>query len=186
MCIADPHLRVVCLHVVSTDVVVVLIDRHVTADRTPVTCRQVNEGKPGFFAIASPPDPNNQGLLEFLIKAQGEAATALADLPAGAEVSVSPVMGKGFSVDKIPAEENPTVLLFATGKAFLQWCSASVLCQQPVAAPAYVSCLSTVVTSSACQRSRVSVDAEGTGPGTGDTSHLQRHSACIRCSTADS
>jgi hypothetical protein len=39
---------------------------------------QVGEGKPGFFAIASPPDPNNQGLLEFLIKAQGEAAEALA------------------------------------------------------------------------------------------------------------
>jgi hypothetical protein len=38
----------------------------------------VGEGKPGFFAIASPPDPNNQGLLEFLIKAQGEAAEALA------------------------------------------------------------------------------------------------------------
>jgi hypothetical protein len=37
----------------------------------------VGEGKPGFFAIASPPDPNNQGLLEFLIKAQGEAAEAL-------------------------------------------------------------------------------------------------------------
>jgi hypothetical protein len=39
---------------------------------------QVGEGKPGFFAIASPPDPNNQGLLEFLIKAQGEAAEAIA------------------------------------------------------------------------------------------------------------
>jgi hypothetical protein len=31
---------------------------------------QVGEGKPGFFAIASPPDPNNQGLVEVLIKAQ--------------------------------------------------------------------------------------------------------------------
>eukprot|EP00878_Enallax_costatus_P007580 GHUV01007937.1.p1 GENE.GHUV01007937.1~~GHUV01007937.1.p1 ORF type:complete len:325 (+),score=104.05 GHUV01007937.1:809-1783(+) len=76
---------------------------------------KVGDGKPGFFAIASPPDPNNQGLLEFLIKAQGEAATALAALPAGAEVSVSPVMGKGFPVDKIPADNHPTVLLFATG-----------------------------------------------------------------------
>lgn len=44
---------------------------------------QVGEGKPGFFAIASPPDPNNQGLLEFLIKAQGEAAEAIAALEAG-------------------------------------------------------------------------------------------------------
>lgn len=34
----------------------------------------------------------------------------------GAEVSVSPVMGKGFPVEKIPAEGNPTVLLFATGQ----------------------------------------------------------------------
>lgn len=33
---------------------------------------KVGEGKPGFFAISSPPDPNNQGMLEFLIKAQGE------------------------------------------------------------------------------------------------------------------
>eukprot|EP00882_Tetradesmus_deserticola_P006381 GHRQ01006711.1.p1 GENE.GHRQ01006711.1~~GHRQ01006711.1.p1 ORF type:complete len:324 (+),score=160.03 GHRQ01006711.1:989-1960(+) len=76
---------------------------------------KVGEGKPGFFAIASPPDPNNQGLLEFLIKAQGEAAEALAGLEAGAEVAVSPVMGKGFSVDQIPADAHPTVLLFATG-----------------------------------------------------------------------
>lgn len=44
---------------------------------------QVGHGKPGFFAIASPPDPNNQGLLEFLIKAQGEAAEALAGTQAG-------------------------------------------------------------------------------------------------------
>jgi len=76
---------------------------------------KVGEGKPGFFAISSPPDPNNQGLLEFLIKAQGEAAEAIAALGSGAEVSVSPVMGKGFPVEKIPAEGNPTVLLFATG-----------------------------------------------------------------------
>jgi hypothetical protein len=108
---------------------------------------KVGDGKPGFFAIASPPDPNNQGLLEFLIKAQGDAAEALAALSAGvfdgsgrpswgfqawnsalpacadpthtcdagAEVAVSPVMGKGFAVEKIPADSNPTVLMFATG-----------------------------------------------------------------------
>lgn len=60
-------------------------------------------------------DPNNQGLLEFLIKAQGEAAQALAGLGASADVAVSPVMGKGFPVDRIPAGDHPTVLLFATG-----------------------------------------------------------------------
>lgn len=79
------------------------------------TCIQVGDGKPGFFAIASPPDPNNQGVLEFLIKGQGDTAEALCDLAPGSEVSVSPVMGKGFPVEKIPAEDHPTVLLFATG-----------------------------------------------------------------------
>jgi hypothetical protein len=49
----------------------------------PVPDTQVGEGKPGFFAISSAPDPNNQGLLEFLIKAQGEAAEAVAALQAG-------------------------------------------------------------------------------------------------------
>jgi len=76
---------------------------------------KIGEGKPGFFAIASAPDPNNQGLLEFLIKAQGDAAEALAALSAGADVSVSPVQGKGFPVDKIPAADYPAVLMFATG-----------------------------------------------------------------------
>jgi hypothetical protein len=38
-----------------------------------------------------------------------------AGLGDGAEVAVSPVMGKGFSVDAIPADAHPTVLLFATG-----------------------------------------------------------------------
>lgn len=33
----------------------------------------------------------------------------------GADVSVSPVMGKGFPVEKIPADANQTVLMFATG-----------------------------------------------------------------------
>jgi hypothetical protein len=32
-------------------------------------------------------------------------------------VSVSPVMGKGFPVEAIPADAHPTVLLFATGEA---------------------------------------------------------------------
>jgi hypothetical protein len=41
--------------------------------------------------------------------------TQTAHVDAGADVSVSPVMGKGFPVEKIPAEAHPTVLLFATG-----------------------------------------------------------------------
>jgi hypothetical protein len=41
---------------------------------------------------------------------------AFAGLDAGAEVSASPVMGKGFPVEAIPADAHPTVLLFATGE----------------------------------------------------------------------
>jgi hypothetical protein len=33
----------------------------------------------------------------------------------GAEVSVSPVMGKGFRMERAPASDHPTCLLFATG-----------------------------------------------------------------------
>lgn len=29
---------------------------------------RIGEGKPGFFAIASPPDPNNAGVVELLVK----------------------------------------------------------------------------------------------------------------------
>lgn len=51
------------------------------------------EGKPGFFAIASPPDVNNQGVLELLVKRQpGTAADAICDLAEGSELKVSPVM----------------------------------------------------------------------------------------------
>lgn len=34
---------------------------------------------------------------------------------AGDSVDVSPVMGKGFPIAKLPAEQYDTVLLFATG-----------------------------------------------------------------------
>lgn len=34
---------------------------------------------------------------------------------AGSEVSVSPVMGKGFRMERAPAADHPTCLLFATG-----------------------------------------------------------------------
>lgn len=33
----------------------------------------------------------------------------------GSEVSVSPVMGKGFRMERAPAADHPTCLLFATG-----------------------------------------------------------------------
>ena len=58
------------------------------------THKKVGDSKPGFFAVASPPDPNNAGVLEFLIKAAGETAERLAALPEGAAVEVSPVQGK--------------------------------------------------------------------------------------------
>lgn len=73
------------------------------------------ECKPGFFAIASAPDPNNAGVVELLIKANGEAAEAICAAAPGAEVDASPVMGKGFPVDRIPAADVDRVLLFATG-----------------------------------------------------------------------
>lgn len=44
---------------------------------------KVGDSKPGFFAIASAPDANNQGVLEFLIKKSGGAAELLCALDAG-------------------------------------------------------------------------------------------------------
>lgn len=38
---------------------------------------KIGESKPGFFAIASAPDPNNMGVLELLIKNQGGTAELL-------------------------------------------------------------------------------------------------------------
>ncbi|KAK9813944.1 hypothetical protein WJX73_005945 [Symbiochloris irregularis] len=76
---------------------------------------KVDGGKPGFYAIASPPDSNNQGVIELLVKNQGETAEALCSKSSGAEVEASPVMGKGFQVDKAPADKFPTVVIFATG-----------------------------------------------------------------------
>lgn len=73
--------------------------------------------KPGFFAIASAPSPNSS-TVELLVKATGNAentADALASASAGDAVEVSPVAGKGFAIDRIPASEYHTVLLFATG-----------------------------------------------------------------------
>ncbi|KAL3130519.1 hypothetical protein ABBQ38_008334 [Trebouxia sp. C0009 RCD-2024] len=78
---------------------------------------KVGDSKPGFFAIASAPDSNNQGLVEVLIKDGPPDSTAslLCNISSGAEVSVSPVMGKGFRMERAPTTEHPTCLLFATG-----------------------------------------------------------------------
>lgn len=57
------------------------------------------DAKPGFFAIASPPDVNNQGVLELLVKkVPGGAAEALCGLQAGSQLLVSPVQVRGFGV----------------------------------------------------------------------------------------
>ncbi|KXZ42498.1 hypothetical protein GPECTOR_141g696 [Gonium pectorale] len=77
---------------------------------------KVGDSKPGFFAIASAPGAHQGGLLEFLIKgATGTTAELLCNLQAGADVSVSPVMGKGFPLDRLPASTTSAVLMFATG-----------------------------------------------------------------------
>ena len=52
-------------------------------------CVQVGDSKPGFYAIASPPDPNNAGLVELLIKSvPGTTAEILAGSSAGADQAV--------------------------------------------------------------------------------------------------
>lgn len=66
--------------------------------RTPLTsyaalpslqAKVTADGKPGFFAIASAPDVNNQGVLELLIKVQpGATAEAICGLAAGADLMV--------------------------------------------------------------------------------------------------
>lgn len=73
------------------------------------------DGKAGFFAIASPPDANNGGVVELLVKAAGGTAELLCAAAPGADVLVSAVMGKGFPVDRIPPAAFPTVIIFATG-----------------------------------------------------------------------
>eukprot|EP00803_Ostreobium_quekettii_P008613 evm.model.scf_199.1 EVM.evm.TU.scf_199.1 scf_199:7126-10460(+) len=70
---------------------------------------------PAFMAIASPPDPNNAGMIEILVKNQGETAEQLCKLQEGDELLASAVMGKGFPVDQIAPEDVGTVFLFATG-----------------------------------------------------------------------
>lgn len=54
-----------------------------TSSRDLYSSLQVGDSKPGFFAIASPPDPNNAGVVELLIKDQGGAAELLCKANAG-------------------------------------------------------------------------------------------------------
>lgn len=74
------------------------------------------DGKAGFFAIASPPGADKEnGTVELLVKAQGGTAEQLCAAAAGAELLVSAPQGKGFPVGTIPPADVPTVLIFATG-----------------------------------------------------------------------
>ncbi|PSC71452.1 hypothetical protein C2E20_5041 [Micractinium conductrix] len=74
------------------------------------------DGKAGFFAIASSPGADKEnGVVELLVKSQGGTAEQLCTAAAGAEVLVSAPMGKGFHVDTIPPADVHTVLIFATG-----------------------------------------------------------------------
>ena len=50
-------------------------------------------------------------MLRMLWALHAQACTAVA----GAEIDVSPVMGKGFSVEKAPPAEFPYLFIFATG-----------------------------------------------------------------------
>lgn len=77
-----------------------------------------SEKKPSFLAIASPPSlAAGRGVFEFLVKSvAGSTAELLCGLRKGDVVELSPVMGKGFDVDRIsPPDNYQTVLIFATG-----------------------------------------------------------------------
>ena len=50
---------------------------------------KVADSKPGFYAIASPPDPNNRGVIELLIKNQGNPAEQLCSQTKGAKQRVA-------------------------------------------------------------------------------------------------
>ena len=73
------------------------------------------DAKPAFLAVAAAPGAQAPGTLELLVKDAGEDSPAglLCRLPAGGELEVSPVMGKGFPVER--ARDAGTVLLFASG-----------------------------------------------------------------------
>lgn len=76
------------------------------------------DAKPAYIALASSPADvaNNAGVVELLVKPQpGATAEVLCGLGEGDEVLVSDAQGKGFPLDRCPADKFPTVLLFATG-----------------------------------------------------------------------
>ncbi|KAG0615900.1 hypothetical protein M758_5G074500 [Ceratodon purpureus] len=78
---------------------------------------KIGDSKPAFLAIASPPKVAASGSMEFLIKSiEGTTAGMLCNLGKGDKVELSQVMGSGFRMDNVaPAEDFPTLLLFATG-----------------------------------------------------------------------
>ncbi|BBN05846.1 hypothetical protein MPTK1_3g16410 [Marchantia polymorpha subsp. ruderalis] len=78
---------------------------------------KIGNVKPAFLAIASAPTVARKGRLEFLIKdIEGSTAGMICSVRKGDKVELSQVMGSGFPTERIfPAEENKTVLLFATG-----------------------------------------------------------------------
>ena len=78
-----------------------------------VQVKTEEDGKAGFFAIASAPDANNAGVLELLVKASGDPAEAICASADGTGVLVSDVMGKGFPVDRVAGVGN--VFIFCTG-----------------------------------------------------------------------
>ncbi|KAL8142028.1 hypothetical protein V2J09_015060 [Rumex salicifolius] len=83
-----------------------------------VQLRVPNTSRAAFYAIASPPShAAANGEFEFLLKTfAGSTAELICGLRSGDSVELSPVLGHGFDVDRIsPAEEFPSVLIFATG-----------------------------------------------------------------------
>lgn len=78
-----------------------------------VQVKAEEDGKAGFFAIASAPDVNNAGVLELLVKASGDPAEAICASADGTGVLVSDVMGKGFPVERVAGVDN--VFIFCTG-----------------------------------------------------------------------
>jgi NAD(P)H-flavin reductase len=78
--------------------------------------RTREDGKAAFIAIASAPGEcaYGEGAVELLVKAQsGTTAAEICALDVGAEVDVSPAMGKGFDLTAVRGRSN--AVLFATG-----------------------------------------------------------------------
>jgi hypothetical protein len=69
--------------------------------------RQMGDSKAGFFAIASAPDANNQGVLELLIKRQGDPAELLCGLAAGAGSEAPPACAPPRLPPAPPAPPRP-------------------------------------------------------------------------------